>query len=200
MPISLLKFSSTRLFPTLFATLLCTSCSRVSAPPANASTLDISFSTDMERPWVPLNDGVMGGMSEGAVTWQDSSFRWKGQTRLENNGGFASLRSPWGDQDLRGFQRLEVTCRGTGGPFKVTLETSQRWWMPYAYATLDVSEEWQTIEVDAKDFQWSQAQMGDLRTVDPQSEFQNILRMGWMKYDGTAQAFDLEVGQMRWIQ
>ena len=137
----------------------------------------------------------MGGMSEGTVTWQDSSFRWKGQTRLENNGGFASLRSPWGEQDLRGLQRLEVTCRGTGGPFKVTLETSQRWWMPYAYATLDVSEEWQTIEVDVKDFQWSQAQMGDLRTVDPQSDFQNILRMGWMKYDGTAQAFDLEWGK-----
>lgn len=72
--------------------------------------------------------------------------------------------------------------------------------MPYAYATLDVSEEWRTIEVDVKDFQWSQAQMGDLRTVDPQSDFQNILRMGWMKYDGTAQAFDLEVGQMRWVQ
>jgi len=182
------------------ATLLCTSCSRVSTPPSYASTLDISFSKDMDLPWVPLNDGVMGGMSEGTVTWQDSSFRWKGQTRLENNGGFASLRSPWGEQDLRGLQRLEVTCRGTGGPFKVTLETSQRWWMPYAYATLDVSEEWQTIEVDVKDFQWSQAQMGDLRTVDPQSDFQNILRMGWMKYDGTAQAFDLEVGQMRWVQ
>lgn len=172
----------------------------MSAPPANASSLDISFSKDMDRPWVPLNDGVMGGMSEGDVIWQDSSFLWKGQTRLENNGGFASLRSPWGEQDLRGLKTLEVTCRGKGGPFKVTLETSQRWWMPYAYATLDVSEEWQTIEVDVKDFQWSQAQMGDLRTVNPKSDFQNVRRMGWMKYDGTAQSFDLEVGQMRWIQ
>ena len=157
----------------------------------------IQFGSAMNEPWRTLNDGVMGGLSEGVLMLDDTSMRWTGQTRLENNGGFASIRAPWGHHDLRARNQAIVRCRGTGGPFKLTLENSQRWWMPYAYAEFDPSGEWQDIVLDLEDFSWSQAQMGDLKRVSPSSDLADVLRFGLMKYDGTAQMFELEVASIR---
>ena len=78
-----------------------------------------------------LNDGVMGGLSE-RITW-DRGMHWVGQTRLENNGGFSSVRAAWGEYNLDGLSSITIRCKGEGGPFKLTMEMSQRWWMPYAY-------------------------------------------------------------------
>jgi hypothetical protein len=77
------------------------------------------------------------------------------------------------------------------------METSERWWMPYAYASFSPTEEWGEVVLDVSDFGWSQAQMGDLRSVTPAKEWSDILRVGLMKYDGTAQPFELEVQSLR---
>ena len=153
----------------------------------------------MMDPWQPLNDGVMGGLSEGSVVMSDSVMRWTGKTRLENNGGFASVRSAWGTLDLRFLKRVVIRCRGVGGPLKLTLETSTRWWMPYAYASFTPSNTWQDVELGLQDFSWSQAQMGDLKAVQPALELGEVLRIGLMKYDGTAQPFDLEVASIHFL-
>ena len=130
----------------------------------------------------------------------DTSMSWKGQTRLENNGGFASIRAPWSRTDLRAMDKVVIRCRGNGGPFKLTLETSERWWMPYARTRPSaLPREWQEVTLKAKDFSWSQAQMGDLKTVTPSRELGDVLRMGLMKYDGTAQTFDLEVASIQFL-
>lgn len=42
--------------------------------------------------WYVINDGVMGGVSESEVMQRDSAIRFQGTVRLENNGGFASIR------------------------------------------------------------------------------------------------------------
>ena len=177
--------------------LFCMSCAQSNSPASPATTQTVRFSADMANPWRPLNDGVMGGLSEGDVVLHDTAMSWKGQTRLENNGGFASVRSPWSHTDLRAMDEVVIRCRGNGGPFKLTLETSERWWMPYAYASFSPSEEWGEVVLDVSDFGWSQAQMGDLRSVTPSKEWSDILRVGLMKYDGTAQPFELEVQSLR---
>ena len=82
----------------------------------------------------------------------------------------------------------------------MTLETSERWWMPYAYASFSPSEDWQEVVLEVNDFSWSQAQMGDLKSVSPALELSDVLRIGLMKYDGTAQPFDLEVASIRFLE
>ena len=160
---------------------------------------DLLFRKDMAARWTPLNDGVMGGLSEGQTTFTDSTMIWTGQTRLENNGGFASVRSPWSHTNLQTTKGVVIRCKGKGGPFKLTLETSERWWMPYAYASFTPSEDWQDVVLEVTDFSWSQAQMGDLKGVSPERELSDVLRMGLMKYDGTAQPFELEVASIRFL-
>ena len=179
--------------------LCCMSCAQSNSPASPATTQTVRFRADMANPWRPLNDGVMGGLSEGDVVMHDTAMSWKDQTRLENNGGFASVRAPWSHTDLRAMEKVVIRCRGNGGPFKLTLETSERWWMPYAYASFSPSKEWQDVTLTAKDFSWSQAQMGDLKAVKPNRELGDVLRMGLMKYDGTAQSFDLEVASIQFL-
>ena len=61
-------------------------------------------------------------------------------------------------------------------------------------------EDWQDVVLKVNDFSWSQAQMGDLKRVSPARELSDVLRMGLMKYDGTAQRFDLEVASIRFTE
>ncbi len=176
-------------FSALCSALL-TSCS--GEEPRAWQAMEWRFGLHETNTWRPLNDGVMGGMSSGSIAWTEESLVWGGATSLANNGGFASIRSPWGETDLAGMGQAVVVCRGSGGPFKLTLETSERWWMPYAYASFEPSSDWQEVVIPLREFRWNMARMGDLKQVSG-SELGSVLRVGLMKYDGTAQPFDLEV-------
>jgi len=44
--------------------------------------------------WLTVNDGVMGGVSTGSLSWQDGALIFEGSLSLDNNGGFASAVSP----------------------------------------------------------------------------------------------------------
>ena len=170
-----------------------TACSTPSAE-SKSLPLVIDFTTD--ESWRPLNDGVMGGLSEGRIKW-DEGMHWVGQTRLENNGGFSSVRAAWGEYNLDGLSSITIRCKGEGGPFKLTMEMSQRWWMPYAYGSFEPTADWQDITIGAKDLTWSQAFTGDMETLPLKQALGSVIRLGFMKYDGTAQAFDLEVASIR---
>ncbi len=53
-----------------------------------------------ENQWRIVNDGVMGGLSSSKATIKDDKIIFSGNVSLENNGGFASLRSPVKDYDF----------------------------------------------------------------------------------------------------
>ena len=84
------------------ALMISTACSTPSAK-SKSLPLVIDFTTDTS--WRPINDGVMGGLSEGRITW-DECMHWVGQTRLENNGGFSSVRAASGEYNLDGLNSM----------------------------------------------------------------------------------------------
>ncbi|HZZ77317.1 MAG TPA: CIA30 family protein [Gemmataceae bacterium] len=50
--------------------------------------------TDAAKEWQTVNDGVMGGVSDGRFKITDKkTLEFYGTLSLENNGGFASMRS-----------------------------------------------------------------------------------------------------------
>ena len=71
--------------------------------------------------------------------------------------------------------------------------------MPYAYASFEPTSEWEEVVIPASDLKWSQAQMGDLTFVRPSRDLEQVLRLGLMKYDGTAKAFNLEVASIAFL-
>lgn len=50
--------------------------------------------------WRLVNNGVMGGISTSKAIIKDDKIIFSGNVSLENNGGFASLRSPVKDYDF----------------------------------------------------------------------------------------------------
>jgi hypothetical protein len=82
--------------------------------------------------WELVRDGVMGGVSSGALRHEviDGRAAWHltGRVSLANNGGFVQMAldlAPGGGPiDARGYAGLAVTLRGDGGEYGVHLRTT----------------------------------------------------------------------------
>lgn len=80
--------------------LLVVSCGSVepsagAAPPDGSDVVLVDLGNPGEvATWTTVNDPVMGGRSTSAVTFGNGGLLFSGVLSLENNGGFASARSP----------------------------------------------------------------------------------------------------------
>ena len=70
--------------------------------------------------WTIVNDDVMGGVSTSSFEIIDGIASFRGTVSFENNGGFASARSPLPPIDLTGADALVLRVRGDGKRYKLT--------------------------------------------------------------------------------
>jgi len=70
--------------------------------------------------WQVVNDGVMGGVSAGSFRPAGGVAVFEGEVSLENNGGFASVRSLPARHDLAGCDAFVIRARGDGRRYKFT--------------------------------------------------------------------------------
>ncbi|MFM8856063.1 MAG: CIA30 family protein [Actinomycetota bacterium] len=71
------------------------SSSTSSAPTSTTQVPLFEFaSPDSATGWSVVNDTVMGGVSSGQLAVEDGVMFFSGELSLDNNGGFASVRSP----------------------------------------------------------------------------------------------------------
>ena len=68
-----------------------------------------------------VNDDVMGGHSTSAVAIEEGVVVFSGTVRLEDGGGFASMRAEIDETDLRAFDGIELVVRGDGRAYKLGL-------------------------------------------------------------------------------
>jgi hypothetical protein len=77
--------------------------------------------------WRVVNDTVMGGVSTGELAWVDGELVFTGELSLENNGGFASIRSPELDPrvavDWSARDGILVRADGDGRTWTVEVRT-----------------------------------------------------------------------------
>jgi NADH dehydrogenase [ubiquinone] 1 alpha subcomplex assembly factor 1 len=120
---------------------------------ASTDTMEIDFGTEKDgQNWRVINDGVMGGLSQGQVSFTPASAVFAGEVSLENNGGFSSFRSAYGSFDLLAFDTVELRVRGSGCAFGLTFSLSRRWFDPNFKQMFTPTAEWQTIELPLADF------------------------------------------------
>lgn len=81
--------------------------------------------------WTTVNDPVMGGRSTSTVAFGDGGLVFSGTLSLDNNGGFASARSPADPEIGRratGATALRVRARGDGKTYLLKVDTAGGPW------------------------------------------------------------------------
>lgn len=143
--------------------------------------------------WELVNDAVMGGVSESAVHLSDSgTLVFSGVVSLENNGGFASVRTPLHVPDLTGYAGLIVRARGDGHVYRVRLRTADTS-SGVAYQTHfpTLADAWRTARLPFVRFHASRRGR-DVPNAPPFAP-RAIRRLGFMIADRQAGPFHLEI-------
>ena len=104
--------------------------------------------------WQAVNDGVMGGVSDGRFRiTPESTLEFFGTLSLENNGGFASVRTKPADLDINAGDDLVIRVKGDGREYVLNLYTkSRRMAFSYRAPLPTVKNEWAEVAVPLEDF------------------------------------------------
>ena len=80
-----------------------------------------------ENPWQTVNDGVMGGRSQGGSVLEEGVLTFAGVTNT-NGGGFSSLRMRVSPGLIAGADHLKVQMRRDARAYSITLRTNVTSW------------------------------------------------------------------------
>ncbi len=107
----------------------------------------VDFSSSTTTDWFLVNDGVMGGISSSTMEVSaDGTGVFVGHLSLENNGGFASVRTGLVGHDLSPFAGLVLRVRGDGRRYQLRLRTDAGFDGLAYRAEFDTEpEEWITV-------------------------------------------------------
>lgn len=146
--------------------------------------------------WVAINDNVMGGISDGeAAITEDSCLLFKGWLSLENNGGFASIRTLFADFDLSGFTGIRIRVKGDGRLYQFRLRLdSDMDGIAYKREFQTVANSWMEIDMPFESFQASYRGRV-LHDADPLVAA-DIRQMGFLISDKIEGEFRLLVDQI----
>jgi monofunctional biosynthetic peptidoglycan transglycosylase len=109
---------------------------------------------DAAQKWQTVNDGVMGGVSDGRFkVTEKGTLEFFGTLSLENNGGFASVRTKPTQLDIQAGDTLVVRLKGDGRDYVLNLYTkSRRMAFSYRAPLPTTKDEWTQLEIPLADF------------------------------------------------
>ena len=104
--------------------------------------------------WGVTNDDVMGGISTSKISVSEENVLvFSGEVSLENNGGFASLRSPIDDYDFSDYEGFLLKIKGDGKTYNLSFRQT-KYFTGYNYTQKFQTENdnWQIVKLPFKDF------------------------------------------------
>ena len=156
----------------------------------DVSRVLFSFDTLSEADWRILNDGVMGGRSQGYGMIENGVLRFFGTT-VTQGGGFTSVRTPV-DLNLDGYDGIELLVRGGGRSFQVEVsdDTSWRGRRVSRRAAFETGKDWTRVRIPFAELRSSifgrSVDAGNLNTAA-------ITGMGIYIADGQDGEFTIEI-------
>ena len=152
------------------------------------------------RLWQAVNDGVMGGVSQGRFRISDArTMEFSGNLSLENNGGFASVRTKPTSLDIKSGDTLVIRVKGDGREYMVNIYTkSRRMAFSYRAALRTEKDQWQEIHVPLGQFEPTSfgRVVAGMGPVDPGQ----INGLGVMLSDKNPGPFRLEIESVKVIR
>ncbi|MFY0674098.1 MAG: CIA30 family protein [Bacteroidia bacterium] len=147
--------------------------------------------------WNIVNDGVMGGLSQSKAKVYKEYVEFGGEVSLDNNGGFASFCSPYGEYDLSDYAQVEIKYALDGQPCALTFENDYRYYFPNHKTFLPVTEgEWKVMTISLTDFE--KYRMGVKQGVKmTEDQLKSITRMRFIVANKKAGKFNLKVDYLK---
>lgn len=164
---------------------------------ADEDRVIISFEEpDSAKKWESVNDGVMGGISEGGFKLSDEqSLIFSGTLSLERNGGFASIRTIDKNLGLKGMYGLKVKVRGDGRTYWLGLQKANQFGPSSYRAYLPTKkDEWTETIIPFSDFKY-QAFGRNLPGGSAKPE--KVASIGFTIADKKAGPFELEIQSVK---
>lgn len=144
--------------------------------------------------WFVVNDGVMGGVSTSSVRVVNGALVFSGRVRLENNGGFASVRSGVGRYDLTAFDGVALRVRGDGKDYALNISTTSAGRVLYRAGFQTRENEWQEIKIPFSSLR--PTRFGNTLS-GPNFDAQSVETFGFIIANKRAEDFRLEVDWIR---
>ncbi len=158
--------------------------------------IDFSAADEQDR-WEIINDAVMGGVSDSGISIVDNKAAlFQGIVSLENNGGFASMRTHPGKFELSGYSGLMIRVKGDGKDYRLRLRTDNDYdGIAYQVDFSTEQDNWTTARLSFDTF--TPVFRGTVINDAPPLDINAICRIGFMISDKQEGPFQLEI---EWIK
>ena len=159
----------------------------------NTPLILFEFNSEDKAVWRVVNDGVMGGRSQGYVTIKDGILRFDGAL-VTQGGGFTSVRADK-SINLENYDGLELRVRGSGRTFEVAVDDGTRrgWRTVSRRAPFKTQNEWSLVRVP---FDALKTTVFGRSVSAPPIDLSNVKRIGLYILDGIDGPFDLEIDEI----
>jgi monofunctional biosynthetic peptidoglycan transglycosylase len=152
---------------------------------------------DAAKEWQAVNDGVMGGVSDGRFKITDAkTMEFFGTLSLANNGGFASVRTKPKNLGIEEGDALVAKVRGDGREYMLNLYPNRQR-VAYSYRAAMPTKKDQWIEVKIPLDTFEATSFGRIVTNAGAVKPAEINSIGFMLGDKKAGPFKLEI---EWIK
>lgn len=117
------------------------------------TNLIYQFSNQNERlDWYVVNDGVMGGLSDGSISINESGHgTFAGKISLRNNGGFSSIRLKMDPVEVNHKKSIVLRIKGDGKSYQLRLKAKSSDYFNYC-ASFNTTEKWQNVSIPLDSF------------------------------------------------
>lgn len=165
-------------------------------PAANTTLFDFQATTNSPA-WEVVNDDVMGGVSTSQFQVQTNGGAvFSGTVRLENNGGFASVRSAPVRANLTDHAAFVLRVRGDGRSYKFSVRTRSGFDSPLYQCRFPTKPGvWEEHRLVIKDF--VPTFRGQVLTGEPPLNPAQVTSVGFLISDKQAGPFRLGIA---WIK
>jgi len=152
--------------------------------------MDFSNPNTLRDSWI-VNDGVMGGVSQSSLRKDVDGMFFEGVVSLENNGGFASMRSSV--RFPQGTQLIELIAKGDGKRYKLVLRTELAPRVTYV-ADFIALPTWQTYRFNLSQFK-STFRGRDVNA--PTLSFSDVIDFGILISNNQAGSFAIQLKTLK---
>ena len=156
--------------------------------------LVVSAQANANQRWYVVNDPVMGGVSNSQFTQTQKSLLFTGNVSLDNNGGFASIRTELNTQS-QNTKGIALRVKGDGQTYQLRLRTTNYLdGAAYTHSFKTVKNEWVDINFAPSDFILTYR--GRVLEQQVIIDLDDIKQLGFMIAGKQEGKFKLEVGKI----